>query len=390
MCLPHCPTYQHTGNEAESPRGRIALAQALARGQLPVDDNLSAHLDHCLGCRACEAMCPSEVRYGLILGHARRLLAEQRDLSTAARTTAGLFSRAVFLRAAVRLGASPLAALATPFSPAAARLTALAKARPQRPLPQRESPGGARRRGRVGLFLGCTGEAVDGEALAAAEYVLARLGFDVERPSTQACCGAIHHAQGNRVGFERLAHNNLAAFDLQRLDAVISVASGCTAMLREYEQWLEAPQAAAFSAKVSEITGFLAGLGWADAPNAAPLPATAAVHVPCTQANVLCQPDAAEVVLAHIPALELIALPDNRTCCGAAGLHMLQEPATAEALRDAKLDALVASGARYLVTTNIGCALHLAAGARERGLTVEVIHPVTLLARQLALTAKPL
>jgi len=389
MCLPHCPTYQRTGNEAESPRGRIALAQALARGQLPVDDSLSAHLDHCLGCRACEAMCPSEVRYGLILGHARRLLTEQRALPLAGRAAMGLLSRPAFLRTAVRLGASPLATLATPFSPTATRLTALAKARPQHPLGPRESAGRPRR-GRVGLFLGCTGEAVDSEALAATEYVLAALGFDVERPSAQVCCGAIHHTQGNRAGFERLAYNNLAAFDLQRLDAVVSVASGCTAMLREFGQWLEAPQAAAFSASVSEITGFLAGLDWADAPVVAPLPATAAVHVPCTQVNVLCQPDTTGVVLAHIPALERVALPDNHTCCGAAGLHMLQEPATAEALREAKLDALVASGARYLVTTNIGCALHLAAGARERGLAVEVIHPVTLLARQLALAAKPL
>lgn len=389
MCLPHCPTYRRTGNEAESPRGRIALAQALARGQLPVDDGLAAHLNHCLGCRACESMCPSEVRYGLILGHARRLLAEQRAQPLAGRAAMGLLSRPAFLRAAVRLGASPLSRLATPLSPTAARLIALAKARPQHRLGPLESAGRPRR-GRVGLFLGCTGEAVDREALAATEYVLAVLGFDVERPSAQACCGAIHHAQGDRAGFERLAHDNLAAFDLQRLDAVISVASGCTAMLSEYSAWLKAPEAAAFSTKVTEITGFLAGLDWADAPAAAPLPATAAVHIPCTQANVLRRPEVASVVLERIPALKVVTLPDNRTCCGAAGLHMLQEPATAEALRDAKLDALVASDARYLVTTNVGCALHLAAGARERGLTVEVVHPVTLLARQLARAAKPL
>jgi glycolate oxidase iron-sulfur subunit len=385
MCLPHCPTFRRTGTEAESPRGRISLAQALARGQLPADDALAAHLDHCLGCRACEAMCPSEVRYGAILGHARRLLAEQRGKSLIARG-ADLLTRPGVLRTAVRVGASPLAALGKPLSATTRRLAALAQARPRQVFRWQgaDAPG---TRGRIGLFLGCTGEAVDGEALSATEQVLTLLGFTIETPRGQGCCGALHHGQGDRSGFERRARRNLEAFPVAELDAIVGVASGCVAMLREYGQWLDHSEATPLAAKTREITDFLAELDWAGLPAPAPLPAIAAVHVPCSQANVLRRPNAAVQLLRRIPALQVLPLADNAACCGAAGSYMLEQPATAEALRDPKLDALVASGAQYLVTTNVGCALHLAAGAKARGLQVEVMHPVSLLARQLAAAA---
>lgn len=385
MCLPHCPTFQRTGSEAESPRGRIALAQALARGQLQADDDLAAHLDHCLACRACEAMCPSEVRYASILGETRRLLAAQRGLDAAGRAALGAVSNPAFLRAAVRLGASPAAALARPVSALARRLSALAQARPHHRFHHPTATASGTVRGRVGLFLGCTGEAVDGEALSAAVKVLTLLGFAVVIPGGQGCCGALHHARGDRAGFERRAQRNLAAFDTEALDAVVSVASGCTAMLAEYGQWLDAPGAADFSRKMREVTDFIVRQDLDALPVPAPLPETVAVHVPCSQAHALRRPGVSAALLARIPEVRIATLPDNRTCCGAAGVHMLQDPALADALREPKLDALVASGARYLVTTNVGCALHLAAGAKARGLAVEVLHPVSLLARQLAL-----
>lgn len=386
MCLPHCPTFRRTGSEAESPRGRIALAQALARGQLQADDSLAAHFDHCLSCRACEAMCPSEVRYASILGGARRLIATQRGLGKVARLTTDALANPVFLRTAVRLGASPAAALVGPLSTMAQRLSALARARPRRTAAQAPTlaPASAPR---VGLFLGCTGEALDQEALAAAAHVLPLLGFAVETPARQGCCGALHHARGDRAGFEQRALHNLVAFETEHLEAVISVASGCAAMLAEYGQWLATPGAADFGRKVREITDFIAAQDLARLPSAAPLAEPVALHVPCSQAHALRRPDAAATVLAHIPGLRLVTLPDNRTCCGAAGLHMLHDPDTADALREPKLDALAASGARYLVTTNVGCAMHLAAGAKARGYAVEVVHPVSLLARQLALAA---
>lgn len=385
MCLPHCPTFQRTGGEAESPRGRIALAQALARGQLQADDQVAAHLEHCLACRACEAMCPSEVHYSAILGEARRLLAAQRGIDTASRAALAAVSNPSFLRTAVRLGQSPMAALARPVSALAQRLSALAQARPRHDF--RPAPAVARgtARGRVGLFLGCTGEAVDGEALSAAVQVLTWIGFDVEVPRGQGCCGALHHARGDQAGFEHRAQRNLDAFDTGTLDAVVSIASGCTAMLAEYGHWLGTRDAASLSHKTREITDFVVAQGLERLPVPAPLPETVAIHVPCSQAHALRRPDVAAALLAHIPEVRITTLPDNRTCCGAAGVHMLQDPEMAEGLRAPKLDALAASGARYLVTTNIGCALHLAAGAKARGLPVEVLHPISLLARQLAL-----
>jgi glycolate oxidase iron-sulfur subunit len=383
MCLPHCPTYARSGNEAESPRGRISLMLALARGQLEPTPALVEHLDSCLACRACETKCPSEVAYGRLIGAARRLIAEHRPPAWKARLLANFTSSAGLLEKGVALARGG-------FGRTVLRLLGMEQAgalaaRDSRALPARTAVAASAPRGRVALFTGCTGQAFDAETVQAAERLLGAAGFAVEMPEGRNCCGALHHHLGDSAGFEERACATLASFGDLPVDAVLFLASGCGAMLREYGTWLASEQATGFARRCMEITDFLAARGLPDGLRFRLPEGAVAIHVPCSQANVLKAGGATERLLrAALPDAHLAPLPQNHVCCGAAGSHMLLHADTAQALREPKLDALEQSGARFLVTTNVGCALHLAAGARARGLAVEVLHPVALLARLLA------
>ena len=119
-------------------------------------------------------------------------------------------------------------------------------------------------------------------------------------------------------------------------------------------------------------------------PTMRPLPRRVALHLPCTQRNVLKTPHSARALLRLIPNLEVVELPGNERCCGAAGTHMLTHPEQADALRAPKIEAFATLHAAQMVSTNIGCAMHLGAGLRETDVKAEVIHPVRLLAEALA------
>ncbi len=399
LCLPHCPTYRLSRDENESPRGRIALMQALAAEALPASADVLAHLDHCLGCRACERACPSQVPYAELLDRSRALSAPQRRRPRRERwlRAAGLalvrhrpLLRRVhgLLRLGQGLGLRALARRSGLLRCAGLQ-SAEAESPPLRARHRWRAyyPSERTARGEVALFTGCVGDVLDQPTLDAAVRLLNALGYGVHLPPTQACCGAIHLHEGDPDTALALARRNIESFANLPVEAVLFVASGCGAQLVEYAQldWPDAPsreRAAALAGRCRELGAFLEECRW-DGVELAPLPATAALHEPCTLRNVLRGTAAAHAALRRIPELRLVELAGNASCCGAAGTHMLSDPERAAALRAPKLDALEASGAALLVSANVGCALHLAAGARHRGHAVEVVHPAVLLARQL-------
>jgi glycolate oxidase iron-sulfur subunit len=232
--------------------------------------------------------------------------------------------------------------------------------------------------GRVGLFTGCISRITDRAALNATINVLTKLGYEVVVPSKQGCCGAMHYNSGDHKEAEAMALRNRAAFKELGLDAIVSVATGCVSHLTEnYEE-------KDISAPIVDITVFLASLPTISDLRLNPLNKRVAIHTPCSMKNVLKQADAPFKLLQLIPEINLIRLPDNGLCCGAAGLHLIANPDEADALRQDKIDALRESKAEILLTSNTGCSLHLAAGVRATGMESEVMHPVELFAQQMA------
>lgn len=391
LCLPHCPTYRLLRNEADSPRGRISLMQALAAGRLEASGPLLEHLDRCLACRACERMCPSKVEYGKLIDTTRSTLQQQdklhhprelRLLLRAVTDIARLKRIASALRAYQRTGLRWLARKSGVLKGLDLEaLETLLPAIPDAKTFHSDYPAHGERRGSVGLFIGCIGSIMEGEIHAATIELLTRLGFEVHIPARQGCCGALHQHNGEAETARQLAARNREAFAGMKLDAIISTASGCAAQLFEYDTLYG--NELALPAPLFEICDFLQQHWPADAPPLKAQPLHAALHLPCSQRNVLRRPDAVERLLARIPELELEPLAGNDQCCGAAGSYMLTQPDTAAALRQPKLEAVRRQQPQLLLSNNIGCALHLAAGLKAQGIEVEVMHPVVLLAQSL-------
>jgi len=387
LCLPHCPTFRLSGIEADSPRGRISLMQAIDSPDTSWSPGLFRYLDRCLGCRACEAMCPSKVPFGQLMDSARVHLETHRQRSLPGRwlRAAGLAvpTSPVLLRMLglllglyQRLGLKTLIARLPGVPHRLRRLNRLLPAvRRAAVAPLHE---GAETGGTVDLFRGCIASLVDKTTLDATQRLLRRLGYRVNVPARQTCCGALHQHTGEPRSAARLAQRNRAAFGDSSKPLLVT-ASACAAQLLDYGPLYGE---AGVSQRVSEVLHFLLAHGRA-ALRLQPLPQTVAVHVPCSHRNLLRQGQDIIDILGWIPELRPLPLNPQGGCCGAAGSYLLSQPEVADQLRDGMLETLAASSARLLVTTNIGCAMHLRAGLQEKGLDIEVLHPVVLLAQQL-------
>lgn len=384
LCLPVCPTYRIGRNEAESPRGRIAFAQALATGQIAATPALTTHLDQCLACMSCERVCPSQVRYGELIVATRGLLRESLPVARRRHALRALLARPRLLRAGLRLANLPVVRTCIQSSIVQTLLRPLRLARLARELPRlprmaaspRTGPAAVPSRGRVGLFLGCVAAAVDRDVHAAAIRLLGALGYAAVLPSGQGCCGALALHAGDSAGADALAAPTRQAFIDAGVDSVLVSACGCFGTLRDRTF-------AGTSIRVREIHEFLASDDCLDGLRLHPLARRVALHTPCTQASVARAGAAIRHLLARIPQMEIIALPDEPRCCGAAGDYFLQHADIADALRAEKLDQTAALTPDLLVTSNVGCRIFLDNGLRQRGTALAVTHPIVLLARQL-------
>jgi glycolate oxidase iron-sulfur subunit len=242
-------------------------------------------------------------------------------------------------------------------------------------------PARGARKGTVALFTGCVAGFLDVGTQLAAVRLLNALGYDVHVPPTQGCCGALHLHAGDSGKSRDFMHRNLAAFSGE-LDAIITTASGCGALLREYPAHVSGEVASTFSKRVADISQFLVNADWSQV-RLKPLTQRVAVHDPCTLANAMRQEQGPYTLLKKIPQARVTALPENEFCCGGAGTYPLTQPHMAKRLREEKIRLLRTVAPDILVTSNIGCALQLGTGVREAGLRMEVIHPVVLLERQL-------
>lgn len=380
LCLPACPTYRVGRSEAESPRGRIAFARALADGELNVSPALRMHLDQCLTCLSCQQVCPSQVRYDELLVATRAQLRAQ-----GGDTRRSLLASPFVLRAALRVANLPLLQQVL-RSRALRRLlrgTTAGRALDELPrlpampaAPRSEVP--ASRKGRVGIFPGCIAALADRDVHAAAARLLRALGYEPVLPRASVCCGALALHRGDRAGARALAARTRRAFVEAGVETVLVSASGCFGALRDL-----AGAGARAALRVREIHEFLD----ADEDVATlafhPLQRRLALHTPCTQANVAHAGPAVERMLRRIPGIELVPLPLEPRCCGAAGDYFLRHAPIADALRAEKLGQAAALQPDGLVTSNVGCRLFFDNALRRDGSAVAVTHPLVLLSAQL-------
>jgi glycolate oxidase iron-sulfur subunit len=386
ICVPQCPTYRVLGEEMDTPRGRLYLMRAVAEGRLAPSPAFARHMDLCLGCRACESACPAGVPFGSLLEATRAGLARERSTS-ASRPLARLLY-AVFpeparlgmvfrlLRLAQQSGLTRImqAPIVARLAPRLAGMAALLPEVPPTEQLPALMPAHGRTRGRVGLLTGCVQRALYPHVNRQSAHLLSLAGWDVVVPPEQGCCGTLDLHAGNLETFRARARALAATFGSD-LDAIVTNAAGCGAAMKEYGHW--APELGAFAGRVRDISQVLLD---AELP-LGPLPVTATYHDACHLAHgqkIRAEPRA---LLSRIPGLRLVPLADSELCCGSAGLYNLLEPQVADRLLEMKVARVVESGARLVVAGNPGCVLQIAKGCRQRGLDVEVVHPVELLAR---------
>lgn len=365
LCLPHCPSYGVSAHEGDSPRGRIALMQGLASGQLAASPRLRAHLDGCLGCRACETVCPAQVPYGQIIDAGRALVAAQHD-GWRARLIGALLGRPGLRRLLRGLLAIYQRLPWRSLIARRVRLISLLPPRPQTRQPPRSAVPGSHP---VQLFTGCTGELFDAQTLHDARALLRACGAVIEHESRH-CCGALHtHAGLARRGAALMAQAQ-AAHPGQT--PILSFATGCGAQLRESRT----PE---FAARVQDIHHWLI-THWPATARLRPLPQRVAVHRPCSHQHMLGGADEVAQLLRRIPQIEVVDLDPAGRCCGAAGHHLLAHPQIADAHLPHKLAQVRERSPDLIVSSNVGCALHLAGALRRAGLSQpRVLHPVSLL-----------
>lgn len=392
LCLQHCPTYVETGLEAESPRGRLYLMRAVTEGRIAPSPAVTDHLDTCLLCRNCEAVCPSGVAYGRIMAEARAAVLGGPQAPPIWR------ARAVFLRHVIahplrlRLLTSALRLYErSGLQALAARLPVLGdralgpavKGRPFSGKGLLIRPEG-QVRWRVAFLTGCIMPLVHGSVHRATLRVLARHGCEVYAPPAQACCGTLHSHSGDAEAARRLARRNVDAFLAREFDAIVVNSAGCGAAMKEYPVLLAddpgyATKAQQVSALVRDIHEFLLEAGFE--PPKAPLPLDVTYQDPCHLAHVQGISREPRQILTAIPGLRLVEMRDPDRCCGSAGVYALTQPAMALRLLEAKMRDIRRTGAAVIATANPGCMMQLEAGLRRHGLKGRVLHTMELLDR---------
>jgi glycolate oxidase iron-sulfur subunit len=406
MCLPTCPTYAETKVERNSPRGRIALMRAIADGELEATKAFADEMYFCLGCLACETACPAGVDYTHLFEMARA----QGEQSLAGQSPVRRFARWLLLNFLFRQqGRLRLLGRVLRFYEQSGGQGLLRRSGWMRLLPaswrtleaktppiQRrfsheligeKEPARVPQRFCVGLLTGCVQDLIYSGVNRDTADVLRAAGCKVVTPRGQACCGSLHAHNGEYEWAKDFARRLLDCFELEKLDAIITNAAGCGSHLKHFDRLLQddpayAAKAREWSGKVRDISEWLVAIG-VEIPSGGAKEQTVAYHDACHLCHgqkITAQPRA---LLADIPGLQLVPLTESMWCCGSAGVYNLIQPEMAEKLLERKIKHIVESGATTVATGNPGCLLQIQNGLAARGLDIDVVHPVTLLAQAL-------
>ncbi|MBE7560407.1 4Fe-4S dicluster domain-containing protein [bacterium] len=404
FCLPTCPTYNASLLERSSPRGRLRLIKAVAYGELPVSDIFAEEMSYCLACRACETACPAGVQYGKLAEAARAFVREQRPPRFWPRllrtlilekifpypNRLNLLGRLLYWSQRLKLPEIGLATGVLKLWPALARITPLAPrvaGKFSHQIVPAHLPARGARRGRVGVLSGCVAGLIYPDVNLDTVEVLARNGWEVVVPPQQRCCGSLHGHTGDHATAMMLARHNIDVFLAAGVQAIIVNAAGCSSFMKEYDFLLAddpeyAEKAKTVAHMTRDICEFLAETGFTP-----PLTrgdggdkVRVTYHEACHLAHAQKIRSAPRRVLAAIPGLALVELPESDWCCGSAGIYNVVRHKDAEVFLERKMKNIESTGASIVVSGNPGCSVQLEYGARSRGLALQVRHPVSLLA----------
>ncbi len=384
MCLPLCPTYQLYQNETESPRGRIALMQAIDRKKIQPTAAALLHIDHCLGCLNCESICPSMVPFGNLMDTFRSQFASSirksfisKQLLKHARKPDGLNK----LTKAVNHPA--LKPVLKPMLNLTSRLTGVTlPTADTTDLPRLKVlyPAGflrnnATRPRKVSLFTGCTGKSIDTTSIQCATTLLNQLGFDVHIPPQQYCCGAMHQHNGQLDVATELLQHNTEQFLQTDAQTILFFSPACGAQLLKDSK--------KHKPSVQDVRTFIYEQLLLHPLKFSPATQPIALHESCSHRNMLKLKSANQNLLQLVPDLQITESAQPTLCCGAGGLQAFNYPQQADALLQAKLSSFDWSQTNILISDNIGCTVHMKSAISTYNPELEILHPVSFLARQL-------
>jgi len=408
-CLPACPTYASMGKESASPRGRIHLVKMAAEEKIDLLRDLKMPLDLCLGCRACETVCPLNVKYGEILEAAREEIHHRqtahpapgdRFMWTMLRHVFPYPERLRWLGNLARflqwsglrrmLRASGLIRLLPE------KAAWFERALPDMP-PLRERlrfgqvyPAKGKRKVRVALFTGCVMDAVMYKINRATVNLLTAIGAEVVVPSGQNCCGALHLHQGLAEEAKKLAQKNIEAFEQCEADWIVNNAGGCGAALKEYDRLLAddpewSPRARRFAEKTKDISEILLEYGPLPYENGPEMIVT--YQDSCHLRNVQRVTRAPRALIEQIPGVRLVEMEGADRCCGSGGIYNLLHFSESMTILDEKMERVQETGAQVVVSGNPGCILQMQIGIERAGASrrMRSVHLVELLAERCGL-----
>ncbi|WP_409290273.1 (Fe-S)-binding protein [Peribacillus sp. SCS-37] len=405
FCLPSCPTYIESGfQESHSPRGRIALMKAVVDGLIEPDEDFERSLDLCLGCRACEPVCPSGVKYGHLLEEARDIVNQNKKHSLPVKVARkavfnGLFphqNRIQSLTGMIgfyqRSGLQKVARNTGILKLLPDNLAAMEKVLPAVPKMKEMKnrpeylPSVGKQTGRVAFFSGCLMDTVFLETNNATMKLLQLSGCEVVIPKGQSCCGALHGHSGEKESAKELAKKNIQAFEDLDVDFIITNAGGCGAFLVDYDYLLKDDplwneRAAAFKGKIKDVAEVLIATGFHEKVSLELPPQVITYQDSCHLRNVMKTASAPRLLIQSIKGVEFKEMLQADRCCGSAGIYNIIESEMSMRLLDSKMVHAKATRASTIVTANPGCLLQMKLGIEREALSAKMrgVHLVDLL-----------
>ncbi|GMG74401.1 (Fe-S)-binding protein [Priestia aryabhattai] len=399
MCLESCPTYEITGQEQHSPRGRVHLIKSVAEGKISVNEQFTDPVFACLDCRACTTACPANVDVGGLIEEARGQIRQAMPLTGWKGMISKFFLKELFphshrLEAAGSLlklyqksgmqkmmrTTGMLNMMPTHLSEMEYVMPKITRSVRKKYKKERVLKAKAERKAEVAFLTGCIMDVMFSDINEATLNVLRRNGNDVVIPQSQTCCGALHVHAGDRDMGRQLAKKNIEAF--QHADTIIVNAAGCGCMLKEYpelfkeeeQEWLE--KAEVFAEKVQDISKYLHDTGYR--PPRAKLHTRITYHDACHLAHGQGVREEPRDILLSIPGVEMVHMANADRCCGSAGIYNLTNPEMAGAVLQNKMEH-IPDDVEMISMGNPGCMLQMAVGVKKYGRSQQIVHTVQLL-----------